>query len=158
MRFFFGVLLIFGLVMSGCSKLPAEKAQKLEKAKKDVFYVVFAGAPAIFDDNVYFSGKKIGTILDKAVGSGRILKVSVSIDDGYKNYMKENVVFYEDYGKLFYDVVDNFGKPLLPGANILGFDSKTSLAWFKTRTLLTRSSYAAIKKANRLSAMAGFGS
>ncbi len=148
MRRFFGVLLVLGLMISGCSQSPA---------KKDVYYVVFDGTPVIYDENVYCFGKKIGTILNKERLSGNTMKLTVSIDDAYKNMMKDNVVFFEDFGRLFYDVVDNFGRPLSPGANILGFDSKISLAWFKARTLLTRSSFAASKRANQLSASAGSG-
>jgi hypothetical protein len=149
MRRFLCVLLVAGVMISGCARLQKDK---------DVYYVMFDGAPSLYDESVYFLGKEIGKIKNKEVFAGNALKLTVSIDDAYKDMMTDNVVFYEDFGKLFYDVVDNFGNPLSPGANVLGFDSKISLAWFKTRTLLTRSSSVASKKADRLSALSGNGS
>ena len=148
MKRFWLVFVLIGFMLTGCSQISSQK---------DVYYVVFENHPNIYNTGVYLKGHEIGEILDqKAIPGGT--KITVSIRDEYKDLMKDNVVFFLDFGKLNYKTIANFGQDIEPGASILGFHSKMAVYWFKTRTLLTQSSAAAARKANQLARNSGSGS
>ena len=118
--------------------------------QQDVYYVMFDSQPSLYDTKVYFLSRPIGEILGNEKIAINGAKLTINIDDAYQDMMKENTVFFENMGKLNYTTIGSLGKAVEPGAKLLGFDSKISLYWFKTRTLLSQSSAIAARKADQL--------
>ena len=137
----FWLLVVIGFLLTGCSQMSAQK---------DVYHVMFEKYPNIYDSGVYLNGRQIGEILEKKNISGKT-EITIFIQDEYRELMKDNAVFFVDFGRLNFKAISNFGKSLEPGESVLGFNSKLSVLWFKTKSLLTPSSKAAARKAKMLS-------
>ena len=140
-------LIVLCLVFSvGCEKV----TKVVHKSQKDVYYVMFDNGPHLYDNGVYLPGKAIGEIVaNDRIGLGGA-RITIVVDPAYEELIKDNTVFYETMGKLTLGSLGSFGTPLAPGGKMLGFDSKMSLFWFKTRTVLTQSSLVAARKAEQL--------
>ena len=142
MKRFVVVMAVLCLVLTaGCTQMAGQK---------DVYYVMFDSQPRLYDTKVYLLSKPIGDILSQDKIALNSVKLTVKIDSDYTEIIKNNTVFFEDMGKLHYASVGGLGKTVEPGAKLLGFDSKLSLYWFKTKTLLSQSAAAAQRRANQL--------
>jgi hypothetical protein len=117
---------------------------------QDVYFVMIEGRPNIYDSAVYRKGIDIGRIVSQEVGSGNITRLTIHMTPAHAALMSDNSVFYVSNNTLNYTTIANYGDPLPMESKILGFASKTSLYWFKTKTLLGQSKMAANGRAGQL--------
>jgi len=115
-----------------------------------VYYVLFEEKPDLDDQLVYARGIQIGRIMSDALGESDVVEVKVSITKKYSDRIKENVVFVVDDGKLELDAIGETGAPLPENSRILGFESTTALAWFKTKNKFKEISDQASNKLDEL--------
>ena len=94
----FWLVVVIGFVLTGCSQVSTQK---------DVYHVMFESRPNIYDTGVYLNGREIGEILEKESISGGS-RLTISIRDEYEGLMKDNVVFFLDFGRLSYNTISNF--------------------------------------------------
>ena len=116
----------------------------------NTYDVMFEKQPLLIDDGVYLRGNRIGTVVSNAKDTAPIGKLSIAIDGPYQELMRTNVAFYIDAGRLNLASFGGHGEPLDKETRLLGFKTKASLAWFKTRYLLKNRATAAAKKAEKL--------
>lgn len=136
---FFLVILVL-IAVTGCNP----------NTHSDAYDVMFEKQPQLIDDGVYLKGNRIGTVVSNNQDTVPIGQLGVSIDSSFQELMRTNVVFYKSSGKLQLATVGGYGEPLTKETKILGFGSKASLAWFKTRYLLKNQAVVAAKKAAKL--------
>ena len=120
------------------------------QGSKDGYVVVFNDRPMLTETTVYLKGQPIGTIMPQETHANGVTTLQIAIEAAYRDLMRTNAVFYISSGKLYYAALKNFGDPLPPKARILGFESKASMVWFKTKHLLKNPVTAAGRQAERL--------
>jgi hypothetical protein len=133
-------LLLFGL--TGCS--PSASTQ-------EGINVLFEDNPRLHKQEVYYSGKVIGQILDQLSGNGSVHKVTVRLNPDYAKEAGRHWVFYAENGRLHAAKIYASGQALDTGDKTCGFSSKASYNWFKLKTLLSDRVYKATQKAEALS-------
>ena len=120
------------------------------KGSTDAYVVVFNDPPMLTETTVYLKGQPIGAVMPQTAHTNGVTRIQIAIDAPYLDLMRTNAVFFLSSGKLNYATLKNFGQPLPREAIILGFGSKASLVWFKTRHLLKNPVTAAGREAQRL--------
>ncbi len=146
---------VLAMVMgAGCEELKVPQAQQTP----DAYWVMFDAPVNIFDERVFHNGTAIGEIQSTETGPTLATRLSVTIAPEYREVITTSAVFVLSAGQLAVDHLDRLGTPVAPGGVLMGFSSKGSAFWFKTRTLLSRSADVAAEQAHGLfAAMAGNG-
>ena len=140
MKQFCCALIIVLFLAAGCNP----------NAHTNAYDVMFEKQPRLVDDGVFLKGNRIGKVVSENKGEVPVGRLAVTIDSAFQDVMKTNVVFYISSGRLELATLGSYGEPLMQEAKLLGFGSKTSLVWFKTKYLLKNPAAAAAKKADSL--------
>ena len=150
------VVVVLAMVMgAGCEELKMPQMQQAPEA----YWVMFDAPVNIFDGRVFYNGAAIGEIQSTETGPTLATRLAVIIAPEYREVITTSTVFVLSAGQLAVDHLDRLGTPVAPGGVLMGFPSKGALFWFKTRTLLSRSTDVAAERARGLfAAMAGEGS
>ena len=146
MRRLFLVGVVAALVLgAGC-----EDFQAAQRRAPEVYWVMIEAAANVFDAAVVHNGTAIGSIQSKEVSPLLVTRLGLAISPEYREMITGSTVFYVSAGRLNADSLERMGVPAAPGAVFLGFPSKMSLQWFKTRTLFSRSAEVAAENARAL--------
>ncbi len=135
----FGMILMF-LVLAGCQP----------GGQQDGIHVMFEEKPRINGDGVFWHGQTIGTVSGIQVGNNAITKVTVRLDNPFKQHAGHNWAFYVHRGRLMADRLSITGESVATGDHVCGFSSKAALNWFKIKTLLNNRVSKAKRRAQSL--------
>jgi len=147
MRFWVGFLITFlvSVLAAGCAS----------KEQQTGYPVLFEDPPNLYDDGVYDSGQRVGSIVSKEMGATGITRLVITLSSDFLNETGNNFALCAHAGRLEVDKLHTFGEPLSQDALICGFTSKSELTWFKLKTLLNDRVRAAQKRAKALQARLG---
>lgn len=141
----FLVTLLIAVAATGCAP----------KTSVDGYVVMFEGPLSLSDQDVYFTGVKVGTIVSMETSASNVTRVVVSPDSDFKDQIGADIVLYAHAGRLEVSKLKNISEPLETGMPLCGFSSKSELSWFKFKTLLSDRVSAARKHALELQARFG---
>jgi len=121
-----------------------------QEKKGNVFFIMFAGTPILFENGVFANGVGIGEIVETATAGNGVTRLAVVMNGDGKAMLKDSSAFYVATGRLMHFSLAGFGNPVEPGAKLMGFSSRMGVGWFKTKNLMTQTSRAAAKRAQEL--------
>ncbi len=130
---------MIALTVSGC-----------QGKKADVYSVVFEGAPALIDSQVYYLGEDIGDIVEHQSTVGKIVRLAIRLTPESRKLMKTNTVFVVDSGRLVLTFISSYGDPIGTETPVLGLSSGLALTWFKAKNALGQPAAAAGRSAAAL--------
>ena len=134
-------LLLAMLLVAGCQQ---------PGTSSNLFFIMCEGTPALFDNAVYANGVSVGEIVEKATAGNGITRLAIVMSGEQRELMRDSTAFYVSGGRLTYTALAGYGNPVEPGAKLMGFSSRLSMGWFKTRNLMTQTSRAASDRAQAL--------
>ena len=115
-----------------------------------VYYVVFQDNPNIQSDNIVSKGITIGKMIAKDIGTDNLVQVKIGIKKEKSPLITDSSCFVVDKGILSYAELKEGGAPLPENAKIIGFASKTSLIWYKTKIIADEVTSTVFEKAQEL--------
>lgn len=133
------LLLITCFLISGC-----------QQGAKNVFHVMFAEVPNLWETSVHADGVVIGTIVARNQRPDYSEEIQVTIQNEYLSSMRRNMVFIADSGSLVATTVSGDDSGLEPGAQLAGFTSTSEFFWFKVKGLLGNTADKAAARASEL--------
>ncbi len=147
MRTWVGVLLtlLIVVVATGCAP----------KTSGEGYVAMFDGPVSVADQDVYFTGVKVGTIAAMETSASNVTRVVISPLSEFKAQIGAHLVLYAHAGRLEVSRLKSIAEPLEEGMPLCGFATKSELRWFKFKTLLSNRVSAAQKRALSLSARFG---
>jgi len=134
-------ILLAMLFVAGCQQ---------QAPNGNLFFIMFESTPTLFDNAVYANGVNVGEIVEKATSGNGLARLAVVMNGEQRELMKDNAAFYASTGRLTYTTLAGYGNPVEPGAKLMGFSSRLSMGWFKTRNLMNQTSRAASERAREL--------
>lgn len=108
----------------------------VDRPSQDGYAVLFEGAVEVYEDGIYDGGIVVGKIQSKSISPNYATRMMITLLPEFADQAGNHIVFYVRVGRLEVDRLKNFGDPLTKGAILCGFESKGSLNWFKTKSLL----------------------
>jgi len=121
-----------------------------QEKKGNLFFIMFAGTPTLFENGVYANGVGIGEIVENATAVNGVTRLAIVMNGDGKDLLQDSSAFYVSTGRLTHTTLAGFGNPVEPGAKLMGFSSRMGVGWFKTKNLMTQTSRAAAKRAQEL--------
>ena len=138
-RLFLLTILLSMVLLGGC-----------QESKGNVFFIMFASTPNLFDNAVYAQGVSVGEIVESVTAGNGIARLAIVMNPDRQEMMRDNAAFYVDAGRLTHATLSGYGNPLEPGAKLMGFSSGMGMRWFKTKNLMNQASRAAASRAQAL--------
>jgi len=121
-----------------------------QEKKGNLFFIMFAGTPTLFENGVYANGVGIGEIVENATAVNGVTRLAIVMNGDGKDLLQDSSAFYVSTGRLTHITLAGFGNPVEPGAKLMGFSSRMGVGWFKTKNLMTQTPRAAAKRAQEL--------